>query len=380
VSVPVVVALVGARPVAPAKAGLTLVPGTAAVDFFFFFFFSVYILVSFCHLTLNRGVTDLVPSPNRSETVHERNVLPQIGEEPKTRRVGEICDAEKNNTEDGHEEEQSKETQETPTEVVDTLAQHQRPKRVQDNSKNGEEGETSINLSLELTAFPQPSIVHVVLCLLLWFDLDSPLTLDTLRLLAIGACLGLNLRNSKRKHTQRQQLEGVLERGSVGDFGKKGVLLTGLLVSGGLEGSEGSLDSEHVLSLAVQDNCSGLEILATEECSESEGFWVGRSWGDRLGATLLLLWVRVSVRVVMIMTTALLLCLLRSHAHLFLGLSLDVFNKLRDSHAVLLGVDGKLTLHCLDLLGCWSLSGLRHGNLAGPRLRARLRRGSRHGK
>jgi hypothetical protein len=83
---------------------------------------------------------------------------------------------------------------------------------------------------------------------------------------------------------------------------------------------------------------------------------------------------------VMTMIATLLLCLLRSHAHLFLGLSLNVFNKFRNSHAVLLGVDSKLALHCLNLLGRWSLSGLRHGDLTRPRLRARLRGRSRHDK
>jgi len=83
------------------------------------------------------------------------------------------------------------------------LAQYQRPKRVKDNSKDGEEGKTSIDLSLELTAFPQPSIVHIVLGLLLRFDLDGPLALNTLGLLSIGACLRLNLGNSKRKHAKR---------------------------------------------------------------------------------------------------------------------------------------------------------------------------------
>jgi hypothetical protein len=199
-----------------------------------------------------------MPSPDRSETVHEGNVLPQVGEKPETGRVGKVCDAEKNNTEDSHEEEQPKESEESPTEVVYTLAQHQWPKRVQNNSKDGEECETSIDLSLKLAAFPQPSIVHVVLCLLLRFDLDSPLALDTLRFLPIGACLRLNLRDSERKHAQRQQLEGVLERSSVGDFGKKGVLLAGLLISGGLEGSEGSLDWVVVLVLKNLHYCADL--------------------------------------------------------------------------------------------------------------------------
>ena len=92
-----------------------------------------------------------------------------------------------------------------------------------------------------------------------------------------------------------------------------------------------------------------------------------------------MLLLRVRMRVVMaMMVSALLLCLLRSHAHLFLGLSLDVFNEFRDSHAILLSVDSKLALHCLDLLGSWSLSRLGHGNLTRPRLRATLRWWGRH--
>jgi hypothetical protein len=75
---------------------------------------------------------------------------------------------------------------------------------------------------------------------------------------------------------------------------------------------------------------------------------------------------------------ALLLCLFSAHAHLLLRLSLDVLDKFGDSHAVLFSVDSKLALHCLDLLWRWSLSRLRHGDLTRPRLRAGLRRWSRH--
>lgn len=36
----------------------------------------------------------LMPSPNWSETVHERDVFPEVGVKPKSRRHGKVCDAE----------------------------------------------------------------------------------------------------------------------------------------------------------------------------------------------------------------------------------------------------------------------------------------------
>lgn len=59
--------------------------------------------------------TYLMPSPDRSETVHERNVFPKIRVEPETRWNSEVCDAEEDDTEDSHEEEKAEKTKEAPT-------------------------------------------------------------------------------------------------------------------------------------------------------------------------------------------------------------------------------------------------------------------------
>ena len=77
---------------------------------------------------------------------------------------------------------------------------------------------------------------------MLLLNLDSPLSLDTLGLLSVRACLRFDLGNSEGKHAQGQQLECVLERSSVGDFGEKRVLLAGLFVGGGLKGAQSTLD------------------------------------------------------------------------------------------------------------------------------------------
>ena len=65
----------------------------------------------------------------------------------------------------------------------------------------------------------------------------------------------------------------------------------------------------------------------------------------------------VVVVVVVIMTLLLLLC---AHSHLLLRLSLDVLDKFRDSHAVLLSIDGELALHCLNLLRLSICSNSQH--------------------
>ena len=46
-----------------------------------------------------------MPSPDGPETVHERDILPEIGVKPETGRDGEVGDAEEDNAEDSHEEE-----------------------------------------------------------------------------------------------------------------------------------------------------------------------------------------------------------------------------------------------------------------------------------
>lgn len=152
----------------------------------------------------------LMPGPNWSETVHERDVFPEVGIEPKSRRHGKVRNAEQNNTEYGHGEEETKKTQHAPTQVVHSLSKDQRPQRIQDNGEDDDKGEGSIQLALDLASLPEPHVVHVVSGLLLLLYPDIPLALDTLGLLAVGAGLGLELGDSKRKHAEGQQLKGVL--------------------------------------------------------------------------------------------------------------------------------------------------------------------------
>lgn len=159
-----------------------------------------------------------MPSPNWSETVHERYVFPEVGVEPKSRRHGKVRNAEQNNTEYGHGEEETKKTQHAPTQVVHSLSKDQWPQRVQDNGEDDDKGKGGIQLTLDLATLPEPHIVHVVSGLLLLLYPDIPLALDTLGLLAVGAGLGLELGDSQRKHAEGQQLKGVLQRRSVGDF------------------------------------------------------------------------------------------------------------------------------------------------------------------
>lgn len=80
--------------------------------------------------------------------------------------------------------------------------------------------------------------------ILLWYDSNSPETLDALRSLGrMGmASVGVNLLDSKSQHGHGQKFEGVLKGGSVGDLGQRGVLLTGLLVCRRLQSSQRSLD------------------------------------------------------------------------------------------------------------------------------------------
>lgn len=183
-----------------------------------------------------------MPGPDGSETVHERNILPEVGVQPQTGRDGKVCDAKQNNTENGHGEEETEETEHAPTEVVDTLAELERPERVQDNGEDGDEGEGGVQLALDLAALPEPDVVHLLLGLLLLLDAHIPLALDALGLLAIGAEGGLDLGDAQGEHAERQQLEGVFERCAVVDLGEEGVLLAGLFIGGGLEDAEGTLD------------------------------------------------------------------------------------------------------------------------------------------
>lgn len=151
-----------------------------------------------------------MPSPNWSETVHERNVLPEVGVQPETRGYDKVCDAEQDNTENSHSEEETKKTKHAPAQVVNTLSQLQRPERVQHDDEDDDQGKGGIQLTLDLATFPKPYVVHFLLGLLLLLYSDIPLALDTLGLLAVGAGLWLELGNSQRKHAEGQQLKGVL--------------------------------------------------------------------------------------------------------------------------------------------------------------------------
>lgn len=151
-----------------------------------------------------------MPSPDWSETVHERNVFPEVGVQPETRRHSKVCNAEQDNTENSHGEEETKKTKHAPAKVVNTLSQLQRPERVQHNDEDDDQGQGGIQLALNLAALPKPHVVHVLLGLLLLLYPDVPLTLDTLGLLAVGAGLRLELGDSQRKHAEGQQLKSVL--------------------------------------------------------------------------------------------------------------------------------------------------------------------------
>ena len=70
-------------------------PGPCLAFFFFFFGFSVYTIVSMYGIEYMDFIsTHLVPSPDRPETIHERNIFPKVGVKPETRWDGEVCDAE----------------------------------------------------------------------------------------------------------------------------------------------------------------------------------------------------------------------------------------------------------------------------------------------
>lgn len=167
-------------------------------------------MLLFCADQEEKRVAYLMPSPNWSETVHERNVLPEVGVQPKTRRHDKVCDAEQDNTKNSHSEEETKKTKHAPAQVVNTLSQLQRPERVQHDDEDDDQGKGGIQLTLDLATFPKPYVVHFLLGLLLLLYSDIPLALDTLGLLAVGAGLWLELGNSQRKHAEGQQLKGVL--------------------------------------------------------------------------------------------------------------------------------------------------------------------------
>lgn len=249
-SVPVVVAVEGATwPVAAAKVAFAPAPEAAVLDFFLDFFFNFF--SSAVCAPGQRGSGDairdgtrrrrwpyLVPSPDGPEAVHKGYILPQVGVEPKAGRDRKVSDAEENDAEDGHEKEEAQQAQQTPAEVVYSLAELQGPERVQDNDEDDEEGEGGVQLALDLAALPQPGVVHFFLGLLLLLDADVPLTLDALGLFARV----LDLADTQGEHAQRKQLKRVLERGAVVNLGQQGVLLASLLVGRRLQDPQGALD------------------------------------------------------------------------------------------------------------------------------------------
>lgn len=145
-----------------------------------------------------------MPGPDRSERVHKRNIFPEVGEEPQSRRNNEVSDAEQDDSEDGHGEETGKQPQEGPTKVVYTEAHFQRPEGVADNYEDGDESEDSVDLAHDLAALVQPSIIHVVAGVLLADDFDGPKTLDALCLLRLLSSVGVNLLDSKGQHRHGQ--------------------------------------------------------------------------------------------------------------------------------------------------------------------------------
>ncbi len=188
-----------------------------------------------------------MPRPDRLEALDDRDVLPQVREQPEARRQDKVGGAEEDDAEDGHGEEQAHEAQEAPAEVVASLAQLDGPERVADEGKDDGEGEGGVDLAHDLAALPQPDVVHVVAGLLLRLDAHGPEALGALAAFLGGrpvvvALVRVRLDYAQGEHGQREQLEGVLERGAVRDLGQGGVLLARGLVGVGLEGAEGAFD------------------------------------------------------------------------------------------------------------------------------------------
>ncbi len=108
VSVAVVVAVAGAGPAVAAENVACALAEPPENDFFFFFF-AVCLLVSGSPRSgkqVHPG-TELTssPSPDGLEAVQERDILPQVREQPETRRCDEVGDAEENDPEYCHGEE-----------------------------------------------------------------------------------------------------------------------------------------------------------------------------------------------------------------------------------------------------------------------------------
>ena len=128
-----------------------------------------------------------MPRPDGLEAVDDRDVLPQVREQPEARRQDKVGDAEEDDAEDGHGEEQAHEAQEAPAEVVAALAQLDGPERVADEGEDDGEGEGGVDLAHDLAALPQPDVVHVVAGLLLRLDAHGPEALGALAVWFLGA-------------------------------------------------------------------------------------------------------------------------------------------------------------------------------------------------
>lgn len=105
---------------------------------------------------MKKGRAYLLPSPERSETVKETNVLKQIRVQPQSRRNGEHGNDEEDEAEDGHGEECANQPQHTHTQVPDTQAQLHRPQREHDEGEYNDQRTDSVQLLHDLRAFIQP--------------------------------------------------------------------------------------------------------------------------------------------------------------------------------------------------------------------------------
>lgn len=316
-----------------------------------------------------------MPGPDGFEAVHKRDVLPKIREQPQSRRCDEVGDAKEDDAEDGHEEEEAEKTQETPREIVDPLAQLEGPQRVADDEEDEQHGDGGVNLAHELAALVEPGVIHLLLGLLLGFDLDGPLALDALGFLMTVAGVRIDLGDAQGEHRHGKQLEGVFEGGAVGDFGQQGILLTRLFVGRGLQSTQRSLDCttrqqefalptngrsghrtfEHVLAFAVEDAGTGLQLLAAQEFGQCESFRVRGSRRDGLatgGTTTGWHRTRLARSAASSSSCSSLgLRSLRGGHPLGLGLLLQLLHELGHGHPGLLGVSLELSPHGLDLLG-----------------------------
>jgi hypothetical protein len=99
---------------------------------------------------------------------------------------------------------------------------------------------------LDLRAFVKPDEVEIFAAFLLLLDLDCPQPFNTLCLVSswgvVMPFMGIDFRYSESEEGQREELEGVLEGGTVGDFGEEGILLAGFGVCWRFKRSECTLD------------------------------------------------------------------------------------------------------------------------------------------